>query len=119
MATESVDNRIAELLGLDHYSERFPEGAPAAKSWYLRVPLYDNDFEDVVGYQYQNMDKEVAALQAYYTRECARKVLEGQLAEAESLARIYDGEVKASVMLDLKNRIAELRAAIEEVGDGE
>ena len=58
--------------------------------------------------------KAKAALEAYYTRECARKVLEAREDELKTILSEYQHRGIASDYFD--NRSAELRAAIEEVG---
>ena len=50
------------------------------------------------------LDKLLEMVNAYTTN----KIIE----ELESLTRIYDGQIKASVMLDLNDRIAELRKTL-------
>ena len=77
------------------------------------------------------IEKAKAALQAYITRECARKVLEGQIKELEQLplARLDEPDAHKSkkyrdagkfiTVVYAPKRLAELRAALKEVGGGE
>ena len=114
MATESVDdleNLIGKSLGWVKYDK--PEDYEMSPFGGMWVESDGKSAHDISGL--------VVALHAYYTRECARKVLEGRIGELEQW-NAY-GHPNFHQSDDLMQRIdalkAQLRAAIKEVGGGD
>jgi len=81
-------SKIAKILGAKHYAKemKINPTAPAAQDWYIRVELYDEDYEQVIGYSFRNVTKELKAIHAYARQQAERAVreeLEALLAEVD------------------------------------
>lgn len=119
MATESVDDDKRELDIFEEYSHYFCEFTPERDN--EQRCRWCGELED------EGRHTMKKAIETYYTRECARKVLEGRIDEIRYLAHYSQPRKGDPLQIEgierdpeyVAGRLAELRAAIEEVGGGD